>query len=49
VGLALCKQLVELHSGEIGARNNATRGTTFWFRVPRHATPRRGNVNQSAG
>jgi signal transduction histidine kinase len=49
VGLALCKQLVELHSGEIGARNNATRGTTFWFRIPRHATPTRGNVSQSTG
>ncbi len=49
VGLSLCKQLVELHSGEIGARNNATAGTTFWFRVPRHVAPRRGSVSQSAG
>ena len=37
VGLALCKQLVELHGGEIGAHNNSERGTTFWIRLPRHA------------
>lgn len=41
IGLALCKQLVELHDGEIGARNNSTRGTTFWFRLPRYTAPSR--------
>lgn len=49
VGLALCKQLVELHGGEIGARNNASRGTTFWFRLPRYVVPLRSNANPSAG
>lgn len=34
LGLAICKQLVELHRGQIGARNNADRGSTFWFRLP---------------
>lgn len=34
VGLALCKQLVELHGGEIGAHNNRDQGTTFWIRLP---------------
>ena len=38
VGLALCKQLVELHGGEIGAHNNNDRGTTFWIRLPRHSS-----------
>lgn len=40
VGLALCKQLVELHGGEIGAHNNSDRGTTFWIRLPRHSHAR---------
>ena len=38
VGLVLCKQLVELHGGEIGAHNNnGGRGTTFWIRLPQHS------------
>ncbi len=40
VGLVLCKQLVELHGGEIGARNNRDRGTTFWIRLPQHSNGR---------
>jgi signal transduction histidine kinase len=43
VGLALCKQLIELHGGQIGARNNASRGTTFWFRLSRQHLARRWN------
>jgi len=35
LGLAICKRLIELHQGEIGARNNPERGSTFWFRLPR--------------
>lgn len=34
VGLALCKELIQHLGGEIGARNNAQRGATFWFRLP---------------
>jgi signal transduction histidine kinase len=35
LGLNICKQLVELHGGEIGVRNNASgRGATFWFTLP---------------
>ena len=37
VGLVLCKQLVELHGGEIGAHNNGNGGSTFWIRLPQHA------------
>ncbi len=34
LGLSICRALVQLHGGEIGARNNADRGATFWFRLP---------------
>jgi signal transduction histidine kinase len=34
LGLAICKQMVELHGGEIGVNNNPDRGATFWFRLP---------------
>lgn len=34
LGLAFCKELVELHGGTIGAGNNAAGGATFWIRLP---------------
>jgi signal transduction histidine kinase len=34
LGLSICRELVLLHGGEIGARNNPERGATFWFRLP---------------
>lgn len=34
LGLAICKQLIGLHQGEIGANNNAESGSTFWFSLP---------------
>ncbi|GAC1537438.1 MAG: hypothetical protein NVS2B7_07750 [Herpetosiphon sp.] len=34
LGLAISKQMVELHGGSIGARNNLDRGATFWFALP---------------
>ncbi|TNF34371.1 MAG: HAMP domain-containing histidine kinase [Gammaproteobacteria bacterium] len=34
LGLSLCKQIVELHEGRIGAHNNADKGATFWFSLP---------------
>ena len=34
LGLATCKQLVELHNGEIGAMNNHEHGVSFWFNLP---------------
>lgn len=33
VGLALCKELIQHLGGEIGARNNAPSGATFWIRL----------------
>ena len=34
LGLAICKQMVDLHGGEIGVYNNPDKGATFWFRLP---------------
>ncbi|HEX2914796.1 MAG TPA: response regulator [Chloroflexia bacterium] len=34
LGLAICKKMVELHSGQIGVFNNPDRGATFWFSLP---------------
>jgi signal transduction histidine kinase len=34
LGLAICREIVVLHGGEIGAYNNPDGGSTFWFRLP---------------
>ncbi|HEB92014.1 MAG TPA: hybrid sensor histidine kinase/response regulator [Gammaproteobacteria bacterium] len=34
LGLAMCKQLIALDNGVIGARNNVGSGATFWIRLP---------------
>ena len=34
LGLSICRELVVLHGGKIGARNNPNGGATFWFRLP---------------
>lgn len=34
MGLAICKQLIALDEGTIGARNNAFSGATFWIELP---------------
>lgn len=41
LGLAICKQFVELHGGTITAASEGVpgRGTTFTIRLPRHARP----------
>jgi len=33
LGLAICKQLIEAHGGQIGAYNNVGAGACFWFEV----------------
>ncbi|MEP7284394.1 MAG: HAMP domain-containing sensor histidine kinase [Chloroflexota bacterium] len=34
LGLAICKQMIDLHSGKIGVYNNPEQGATFWFSIP---------------
>ncbi len=34
LGLATCKQLIDLHGGEIDAMNNSEHGVSFWFSLP---------------
>ena len=34
LGLAICRKIIEIHHGEIAARNNPIAGATFWFMLP---------------
>lgn len=34
LGLSISREMILLHGGQIGARNNPERGATFWFRLP---------------
>jgi signal transduction histidine kinase len=44
LGLALSKQLVEMHGGTIGAESIFGRGSTFWFILPAEGPIRRKGV-----
>lgn len=37
IGLALVKELVELHGGDVGVESELERGSRFWFTLPRGA------------
>ncbi len=34
LGLAICKKIIEMHGGKVGARNNTENGAAFWFELP---------------
>ncbi|VAW54657.1 hypothetical protein MNBD_GAMMA07-2588 [hydrothermal vent metagenome] len=34
LGLSICKQLIDLHGGQIDAMNNNDKGVSFWFKLP---------------
>ena len=36
LGLSICRELIALHGGTIGMRDNASGGSIFWFRLPLH-------------
>lgn len=46
LGLAICRRLVDLHGGRIGASNNEGGGATFWFEVPLRAAE--GEVDEGS-
>ncbi|MEI8039847.1 MAG: ATP-binding protein [Verrucomicrobiota bacterium] len=39
LGLAISRQIIEAHAGQVGAANNAAGGATFWFELPAPSTP----------
>jgi signal transduction histidine kinase len=39
LGLSICREMVTLHGGDIGATDNPGGGTIFWFRLPLPAEP----------
>jgi len=36
IGLAICKELIELMHGDIGFHSKVDKGTVFWIRIPLH-------------
>jgi PAS domain S-box-containing protein len=48
LGLAICRSLITLMDGEIGARNNQKKGSTFWFEIPFGIAPEAPSHNSIA-
>jgi two-component system sensor histidine kinase TtrS len=47
VGLAICREIIESQGGRIYARNNAKRGSTFFFTLPLSSNPDRAEDDLS--
>ncbi|MCG2613360.1 response regulator [Terrimonas sp. NA20] len=45
IGLALCREFVELHGGKIWAENNSTGGLTVWFRLTKRIQQEQAETN----
>jgi signal transduction histidine kinase/ligand-binding sensor domain-containing protein/DNA-binding response OmpR family regulator len=48
IGLALCKELVELHNGVIGVNSPEGRGSVFYFRLPLDPAPSPSDARAAA-
>lgn len=48
LGLAICKELIEAHGGQIGADNNPEGGAVFWIQIPSVAQQEGGGAGDKS-